>query len=288
VTAPSPDAAAAAAANSSPTGPASSAAAVTCGWVHIEPWSGAAAVVAERLRPPQPLPPPLPLRCWLAEPRDSTPRAGVLVLPEIFGINGWVRSFTDRLAAAGYTALAMPLFARTAPDLELGYTAKDVEEGRHHKDRTSAAGILLDGASACAWLERRLGRRGGLGCVGFCFGGHAALISALQPAIAATVDCYGAGVASGRPGGGPPSLELVPAIEGRLLCLCGRQDPLIPTADLTAIAVALAGANHSPPHRLQELEAGHGFFCEERPDYCPAAAEEGWQLLLQLFAESLG
>jgi len=261
--------------------------AVVAGWERLEPRSGAAAFVAQRLRPAQPLPEPVPLRCWFATPQHVAPRAGVLVLPEIFGINAWVRAFTERLAGAGYAALAMPLFARTAPELELGYGAEAVEEGRRHKELTSAAGILLDGASACAWLEERLGRRGGLGCVGFCFGGHAALISALQPAIAATVDCYGAGVASGRPGGGPPSLEVVAAIEGRLLCLLGREDPLIPAADVTAIGTALAAANHSPPHRLLELDAGHGFFCDQRDDYRPAAAAEGWRQLLNLFAESL-
>ena len=254
----------------------------------VEPVASAAEIVAARLRPPQPLPPPLHLRCWFAAPRHAAPRAGVLVLPEIFGINGWVRSFTQRLAGAGYAALAMPLFARTAPELDLGYTAEDTQEGRRHKERTSAAGILLDGACACAWLEQRLGRPGGLGCVGFCFGGHAALISALQPAIAATVDCYGAGVASGRPGGGPPSLELVAAIEGRLLCLCGRDDPLIPAEDVAAIGAALAAAQHSPPHRLLEFDAGHGFFCDQRGDYRPAAAAEAWQALLNLFGESLG
>ena len=72
-------------------------------------------------------------------------------------------------------------------------------------------------------------------CGGFCFGGHVALLAATLPAVAVTVDFYGAGVASGRPGGGPPSLELVPSIGGTLLCICGDGDPLIPAADVAAI-----------------------------------------------------
>ena len=40
-----------------------------------------------------------PLRCWWARPADSAPRAGVLVLPEVFGVNPWVRSVAERLAA---------------------------------------------------------------------------------------------------------------------------------------------------------------------------------------------
>ncbi len=43
------------------------------------------------------------------------------VLPEIFGLNRWVRGVAERMSAAGVPVLAMPLSARTAPALELGY-----------------------------------------------------------------------------------------------------------------------------------------------------------------------
>ena len=59
-------------------------------------------------------------------------RGAVLVLPEVFGLNGWVRRVADRLAGEGYAALAMPIFERTAPGLELGYDAAGL-----------AAGVLL-------------------------------------------------------------------------------------------------------------------------------------------------
>ena len=41
--------------------------------------------------------------------------------------------------------------------------------------------------------------------MGFCFGGYAAF-------LAAAVDFYGAGVSQMRPGGGEPSLALLPEI----------------------------------------------------------------------------
>ena len=53
-----------------------------------------------------------------------------IVLPEVFGVNAWVRSVADRLAAQGIPALAVPLFARTAPELELGYETSDLAQGR--------------------------------------------------------------------------------------------------------------------------------------------------------------
>jgi len=241
----------------------------------------------------------VPLRCWWARPADGPPRAGVLVLPEVFGLNGWIRGVTERLAASGYAALAVPLFTRTAPDLELSYGPDDLALGRSHKERTRTEALLADVGLAADWLRQQLPPEAavpGLGCVGFCFGGHVALLAASLPAVAATVDFYGAGVAAGRPGGGPPSLELVPAIGGTLLCICGSEDPLIPAADVAAIEAALAAANaaraaaHDAPklHRLVVLEGGHGFMCSARSDHHPASEAAGWSLLLDTFQRQLG
>ena len=42
-----------------------------------------------------------------------------------------------------------------------------------------------------------------------------------------------------RPGGGEPSLALLPEIKARLTCVFGTADPLIPAEDREAIQVAL-------------------------------------------------
>jgi len=229
------------------------------------------------------------LRCWLVLPRDRPVRSGVLVLPEVFGINGWVRSVAARLAAAGHAALAVPLFARTAPELELGYDEASLALGRAHKERTCASELLTDLSLAADWLAGHLADPDlPLGCVGFCFGGHGALLAASLPRISASCNFYGAGVVTGRPGGGAPSLELVPQIRGRLLCFCGDRDPLIPEAEVQAIERALAAAPDPGRHRLIRVAgAGHGYMCEARADHCPEQAAAGWQQLLAFLAESL-
>jgi carboxymethylenebutenolidase len=235
----------------------------------------------------------VPLETWLALPPAGQPKAGLLVLPEVFGINAWVRSVAGRLAQAGYAAMAVPLFARTAPGLELGYDEAGLREGRAHKERTTTADLWEDLRLAADGLRQQVpGLPDGLGCVGFCFGGHVAMLAATLPSIAASVDFYGAGVASGRPGGGPPTLELLPSVRGRLLCVCGSEDALIPPADAAAIDAALAAVNAGRSveraHRLLTLQAGHGFLCEARADFRPASAARGWQAMLDFFSESLG
>lgn len=228
------------------------------------------------------------LRVWLALPNGPPPSAGVLVLPEVFGINGWVRSVAGRLAAAGFAALAVPLFARTAPELELGYDAEGLSLGRSHKERTSREELLRDLSRAADWFPAQLADPGApLGCLGFCFGGHVAMLAATLPRLAAIVDCYGAGVVAGSPGGGSPTLDLVPTIPGRLLCICGEGDPLIPPEQVEAIARQLERSGPERHRLIRVPEAGHGFLCEARSDHHPAAAARSWRELLAFLQENL-
>ena len=203
------------------------------------------------------------------------------MLPEVFGVNAWVRSVADRLAAQGIPALAVPLFARTAPELELGYETSDLAQGRAHKDASTAQQILSDVSAAVTWLQQRC-PRAAIDLAGFCFGGHAALLAATLPPIRRSFDFYGAGVSRMRPGGGAPSLALLPQVSGQLTCLCGTADPLIPQQDRSVIESALAATDPSG-ERLRYVEidgVDHGFMCEARDSFDAEASALGWQLML--------
>ena len=232
---------------------------------------------------------PVCLRCWWAEPKEqvndidfkSFRNRVYIVLPEVFGLNAWVRSVADRLAAQGHSALAVPLFARTAPDLELAYDASDLAEGRRHKDATTSEQILADVAAAVSWLRARCPQTV-IHVVGFCFGGHAAFLAATLPGVEHAFDFYGAGVSRMRPGGGEPSLALLPEIKARLTCVFGTADPLIPLEDREAIGAALHKVDPAG-QRLRVVEcaaADHGFMCEARSAFNPQASAQGWRLLL--------
>lgn len=250
---------------------------ITAGWVTLAP---------ERAGE-------VPLRCWWARPQRGPLRGALLVLPEIFGVNPWVCGVAERLAALGYGALVMPLFARTAPDLCLGYGPQEVQRGRSHKERTTAPTLLLDLARAQRWLLAQEPERSSLpiGCLGFCFGGHVALLASSLEGMAASCVCYGAGVVQGRPGGGPPTLEVLSQAEGRVLLVYGGQDPLVPSEDLEAIALAVERANAGGGGgrvQLQTFPAGHGFLCDARDDYQPVEAQAAWGLITAFFRETLG
>ena len=224
---------------------------------------------------------------WWVLPEQ--PRGAVLVLPEVFGVNSWVRSVAERLAQEGYAALALRTCSRSAPDWEVGSDEAGLGAGREQGDRVTAQQLLADVQAAVAWIQQShpsLGR----GCVGVCFGGHLAMLAATNPAIAATCDFYGARVSTFRPGAvEQATLSVVPAIAGHLWCFCGDQDPLMPAEELQAIDQALRSADPSGRrHRFVRASgAGHGYMCQARPDFHPEAAASGWNQMLELFAETL-
>ena len=231
----------------------------------------------------------LELRCWWSTPAASTGNKGeiaylkrvIIVLPEVFGVNAWVRGVADRLAAEGIPSLAMPLFARTAPSLELGYSDADLALGRQHKDATNAVQILSDVSVAIGWLRARY-PKAAIGVVGFCFGGHAALLAATLAEVDTSIDFYGAGVSRMCPGGGPPSLTRLPQVQGRLIALCGTADPLIPSEERAAIQAAFYEQDPQAQRmRCLSLDgADHGFMCEARSSFHPQASAQGWSVLL--------
>ncbi|MFM8524532.1 MAG: dienelactone hydrolase family protein [Cyanobacteriota bacterium] len=243
---------------------------------------------------------PTTIRAWWSRPASGPLRGAVLVLPEVFGVNGWVRSVADRLAAQGYGALAITPFARTAPELDLGYDDAGLAIGREHRDQVQASSFLADAQAAVHWLQQVLQVEGladqPLGCVGFCFGGHLASLAATLPAIGATCSFYGARISTFRPGGGPPTLEVLPEIPGRLWCFVGDADPLMPEEEVAAIRAAMERANggRSPDqpearHRFWcAPQAGHGYLCEARTDFHPVQAAIAWTAMLQLLEEQLG
>ena len=110
-----------------------------------------------------------------------------------------MRSVAQQLAQEGYAALALSTFSRTAPDLEVGYDEAGLAAGREHRDQVTAPQLLADVQAAVDWLQQAHPCLR-LGCVGFCFGGHLAMLAATNPALEATCDFYGARVSCFKPG----------------------------------------------------------------------------------------
>jgi carboxymethylenebutenolidase len=228
------------------------------------------------------------IAAYFARPQDAAPYPTVVVIQEVFGVNGHIRSVTERIAALGYNAIAPHIYHRQAPHFEVGYREADLALGRQYKVGTRADELLADIQGAIAYVRQHHPQRGdGVGCIGFCFGGHVVYLAATLPAVQATASFYGAGITQMTPGGGPPTVSRTPEIQGTLYGFFGTADPLIDVSEVDTIERALQTAQ--VPHRIFRYEgASHGFFCDRRESYHPAAAEDAWTHTQHLFETVLG
>lgn len=211
---------------------------------------------------------------YVARPAKAA-RGAVLVLQEIFGVNSHIRSVADDFAQQGYLAVAPALFHRLQTDVQLGYTAADVEQGRTLKaaaEALPAPGVLADVAAAVAYAATQ--GAGKVGVVGYCWGGLLVWRSACTvPGLDAAVAYYGGGMTAASEVARQP---LCP-----VMCHFGEQDHAIPIDGVHAFAKAHgAVAVHIYP-------AQHGFHCDQRASFDAASAALARQRTLDFFARHL-
>jgi carboxymethylenebutenolidase len=197
----------------------------------------------------------------------NAPR-GLVVVQEIFGVNGHMRAVSERLAGFGYRVLSPALFDRAEKGVELGYTADDVQKGLALRAQIPDAGVLADiEATAAAFGDKPVG------IIGYCWGGSIAWVGATRSSrFKAAVGWYGGGIAAlkDETPGCPVQLHF------------GAEDHGIPLSDVEAIKAA-----HPDVPVFVYEGAQHGFGCEERPSYSPKDCELAELRSLAFFAEHL-
>lgn len=188
-------------------------------------------------------------------------RGGLVLVQEIFGVNGHIRDVADRFAAAGLEVVAPQLFDRLQRDVELGYDDAGTAEGRRLRTTLGWDLPLLDLEAAA----ERLGPSPGI--VGFCWGGSLAFLAACRLSLGAAVGYYGAQIIQFK--------DEAPRCP--VLLHFGERDPLIPAADVEAIRAA------QPAVKVHVYAAGHGFNCDQRRDFEPEVAKVAWARTLEHF-----
>ena len=225
----------------------------------------------------------LALRSWWVDSVNDCKYVSIL-LPEVFGINNWIRSFSEKLAQQNVPVLALPLYGRTAPNLDLAYSEEDLKLGRHHKNLTTSKNIIEDVSAAVNWVKEKYPLKK-ISIIGFCFGGHAAFIASSLKGIESSFCFYGAGVLSLRNDTNSAPIDLLEKVSGKLNFICGSSDDLIPLRDRLEIKKRFKKLDpFGKRFSYVEIEnADHGFMCEERDSFDEAASLIGWNLLMKEF-----
>ena len=210
------------------------------------------------------------LAAYRADP-EGAPKAGVVVIQEIFGVNAHIREVADDYAAQGYLAIAPALFDRSRPGVELGYDESAIAEGRDLAFSLDPALPVLDVEAAV----KVAASAGQVGVVGYCWGGSLTFLAACKLDIAAASSYYGGQIVA--------ALEREPGLVpgAPLIMHFGEQDAGIPLDDVDRIR------NAFPDVPIHLYDAGHGFNCDHRGSYDEASCRTARERTLDFFATHL-
>jgi carboxymethylenebutenolidase len=200
----------------------------------------------------------------------GTPRGGLVVVQEIFGVNSHIKRTCDGFAADGYVALAPALFDRVERDYATGYSPADIEAGRGVRGKLSLDDAVADVRAAV----RELARSGSkVGVVGYCFGGTMAWLAGTRiDGVAAAVGYYGGGIAD--------TAQETPRCP--VMLHFGETDASIPKEHWERIRA------HQPSLPLHVYPAGHGFNCDERGSYDAASARLARERTIAFLRQHVG
>ena len=213
---------------------------------------------------------------YVARP-EGTPRAAIIVIQEIFGVNAGIRRKCDLLAEDGYLAVAPDLFWRLGEGIELD---PDIESefqqaldlmGKFDQDEG-----VKDIEASIRWARADSGKK--VGAVGYCLGGRLAYMTAARTDSDASVGYYAVGIDN--------LLREKDAISNPLMLHIPTEDGFVDKETQKAMH---EGLDDHPKVTLHDYEGmDHGFatqFGKRRNEECAQLADKR---TMAFFAEHLG
>ena len=216
---------------------------------------------------------------------DDKPVAGILVAPEWWGVVEHPKNVTERLAKAGYAAVAMDIYGE-------GKLTSDAAQANMWMEQVLADQDML--MSRCRLIlndfSDQLAVDGdNLGAIGFCFGGKIVLDMAREGMPLKAVATF-----HGNPSPKQPADEKFTA---KVLVAHGRDDSMVSMDAIEGLKSELDAADVDYTIDVYD-GAKHGFTnpqADERAakngvdlGYNQVAAKQSWENMLEFMKENLG
>jgi len=207
------------------------------------------------------------IRVYRSEPQ-GTPRAGIVIMHEAFGMNDHIRDMCDRYAAEGYLTLSAALYDRVEHGIEVpGYGEEALEAALRLRKGADWDRTVAD-MRATIELAREAGP---VGVVGYCWGGSLAWLAATRCGVDAAVSYYGG--------------QIIQFIDDQPGCPFmahfAERDVHVPPESASILE------KHHPNVPVFMYDANHGFNCDHRADYDAGAAILAQQRTSEFFATNL-
>jgi carboxymethylenebutenolidase len=210
---------------------------------------------------------------FLARPDDGKPHPGVIVIQEWWGLEPHIKSIAERLAAAGYVALA--------PDLYHGKVATEPDEASKQMMALNLDLAVDEIQQAIDYLQSRDDvQPKKVGVVGFCMGGR------LTWRVAERENGELAAIAPFYAGYYQPTPSDIQKVTAPALVVWGTRDQSIPASQRDHIEKLLR--DEGKTYRALLYDAGHAFMNDTHPTYHASAASQAWSELLGWLKRYLG
>jgi len=200
---------------------------------------------------------------YLSGPEGGGP--GIVVVQEIFGVNGWLRDVCDMFAKQGYMAIAPDLFWPIQPGVQLDPTIEEnFNTGLDLYGKFDVDKGIEDIQSTITDLRSRKGCNGRVGVTGFCLGGLLTYLSATRTDTNASAAYYGVGIEG--------LLNEASNIKAPTLIHVADEDSFVPKEASDEVRAALEGHEMVTVHTYANCD--HGFARDTDPAHYDKEATE--------------
>jgi carboxymethylenebutenolidase len=194
-------------------------------------------------------------RAYVARPAGA-PRAAVVAIQEIFGVNAVMRGKADWLAREGFLAVAPDLFWRIKPGIDItDQSEAEWKEAIDYMNQLDKNASVKDVQATLAWARSQGVSKAGV--MGYCMGGYIAFLAACRTDTDASVCYHGGGIHT--------ALGEAGAIKKPVMLHNPMKDSFIPVEALNSIRETLASNPLVTVHEYAEQD--HAFTREGGAHY---------------------
>ena len=203
---------------------------------------------------------------YISQP-SGKPKAGIVIIQEIFGVNTHIKEVTDLYASKGYLCIAPSLFDRIEKNVTLNYDENGISKGRNLKELCDKDALKDIEASISV-----VSSAGKVAVIGYCWGGSLSWrIGCEDSNLSASICYYGGDI--------PKLKDLEPKC--KVLTHFGELDKGIPINDVKIFEET------RPDVLTYTYPADHGFNCDHRSQYNKTCANIAFDRTLKFLEQNL-